>query len=230
MPPKQTGIRATLQQRRERDAQEREANEKYQQEHQMTTEQKVTAAQHLRAACRDANAAADMGEDTTAQLRRQGEQMDNMSNNLDTIEYELKVSDRIVKNMSSIGGMISTWFTRKPKHEAQPLPTSTDGPSRSDNRTVETTRPASSSVQKKGDLNPKQQQQQQQPPAESQYDEEEDKLLDELSNNLHVLKNQAHTQRELLDEQQKKLDELNAKTDRVHRHMEKTDRKVRRML
>lgn len=190
-------------------------------------ENSQTSVDYLKRACRDASASVEVGHDTTRQLQKQGEQMEGISRTLDSVEYELRVSDRIVKSMSSWGGMVASWFTSAPKRpkDKQPneKPTSKgDVPSSArDNE----------NAKKKGDTRSV-------PVLRDPVlrDEvrtakaEEDALLDTLANDLDTLKHQATNQREVLAVQNRQLDALNAKSERVKTHMDSTNRKVRKML
>lgn len=181
-----------------------------------------TTTELLRQACRDANASVDVGNDTNTKLRKQGEQMDAMSHTLDNVEYELKVSDRIVKGMSSLGGMVSSWFSSAPKapkekKEDQLLPVKQLKKNRTEERSA---RAEPDRVTKRPES----------PQDQASPRDEDDVLLDALHNDLKTMKNQATTQRDVITEQTRKLDELAKKNDKVIQHMKATDRKVRHML
>lgn len=184
-------------------------------------EARKSSSEYLKQACKDANATIEVGNDTSSRLQKQGEQMDGMSRSLDHIEYELKVSDKIVKTMSSWGGMVSGWFSSDPKpvkskpeqpqssvKAARPAPGSAGKAKKSEEKTSTTTENTSTLG----------------------LTQEEDMLLDQLSNNLHVMRGQAHLHRDIIAEQNKKLDELAEKNDKVRLHMQKTDKNVRKML
>lgn len=181
-----------------------------------------TSVDYLKRACRDASASVEIGHDTTRQLQKQGEQMDGISRTLDGVEYELRVSDRIVKSMSSWGGMIASWFTsepKRPKEKASKETPSVRGAASSSARGATNSRGHASS------------------PQDSALREElrtakteEDALLDTLANDLDTLKHQATNQREVLAVQNRQLDDLNGKSERVKAHMDTTNRKVRKML
>jgi hypothetical protein len=190
-----------------------------------------TTTELLRQACRDANASVDVGHDTNKKLGKQGEQMDSMSNTLDTIDYELKVSDRIVKSMSSWGGMVAAWFTSAPKapKEKPSTPEKIETGRKSSSAREKTSssrtsqKPNEASKLEKSDVVKAQQQQ-------STPRDEEDDLLESLHNDLKTMKHQATTQREVISEQNRKLDDLSNKNDAVMQKMKSTDRKVRHML
>ena len=186
-----------------------------QQEEVRTRQEGKTTTELLRQACRDANASVDVGNDTNTKLSKQGEQMSSMSNTLDNIDYELKVSDRIMKGMSSWGGMVSSWFTsapKAPKEKKEEIRKSEKRPKRQDekHRPIETLNRTHSPI--------------------AQGHDEDDQLLDALHNDLKIMKTQATTQREVIKEQNTKLDELVKKSEAVTQHMRSTDRKVRQML
>jgi hypothetical protein len=186
-----------------------------QQEEVRTRQEGKTTTELLRQACRDANASVDVGNDTNTKLSKQGEQMTSMSNTLENIEYELKVSDRIMKGMSSWGGMVSSWFTsapKAPKEKKEEIRKSEKRPKRQDekHRPIENLNRTHSPI--------------------AQGHDEDDQLLDALHNDLKIMKTQATTQREVIKEQNTKLDELVKKSEAVTQHMRSTDRKVRQML
>lgn len=174
-----------------------------------------TSTDLLRQACRDANASIEIGNDTTQRLGAQGEQMDRMGRQLDNIEYELKVSDRIVKNISSWGGMVASWFSSTPS-----------APKEAQNQTSRHVQAVGQTGKPPGLLPRKKDAVSESPLVVN----EEDRLLDSLSNDLQVLKGQATLHRDVLDEHNKKLEKLVDKNDRVMAHMQKTDRNVRKLL
>ncbi|CUG30418.1 Hypothetical protein, putative [Bodo saltans] len=192
----------------------REKTAEQQEQVQLRQEGKTTT-ELLKQACRDANASVEVGNDTNTKLSKQGEQMSSMSNTLDNIEYELKVSDRIMKGMSSWGGMVSSWFTSAPK---APKESKVEVVKQERQRRPQETKPAKPApLEKKSS------------PVNEDRDED-DRLLDALHNDLKIMKSQAKTQREVIKEQNTKLDELVKKNEAVTQHMRSTDRKVRQML
>lgn len=186
-------------------------------------EQKSTT-ELLRQAARDASASVDVANDTSRQLATQGEQMDRIDRDLDTIEYELKVSDRIVKGMSSWGGMIASWFTSAPKKPKDTHRQIGDHPPREESRTQQSAQTRPQVVDRR------QQADRRQEVDRKRHDDDDDDLLDALAGNLAVLKTQAHLHREVIDEHNKKLDALSTKNDHVMSHMQRTDRNIRKML
>jgi hypothetical protein len=191
------------------------------------------ATEILKKARREACAAIDIANETTHSLARQGEQIDRIDENLDCIEYELKVSDRIVRSMESWGGMIASWFKPKPKppKPQEPPKRSVDGAQTNEGRPQGVV-----AVGGKGARHPRVVSAVSSSSAPATggvggpYFQEHDALLDGLSHDLTTLKEQAHVQREVIAEQTQKLDAIDGKTDKVQWHMKRTEKKIKRML
>ncbi len=148
--------------------------------------------------------------------------MTNIDKKLDETEYELKVSDRLVKSISSWGGAFVSWMLPKPK-----APPATPDSSQSQPRYASSTPVMEAPPAKKksvgGSLpaSPT--------PTHGMTKEEED-LLDGLGQDVLTLKHQANLHKVVLDEQNRQLDAMNAKADKVQDHLHKTNRNVRKLL
>eukprot|EP00388_Colpodella_angusta_P040392 GDKK01050071.1.p1 GENE.GDKK01050071.1~~GDKK01050071.1.p1 ORF type:complete len:236 (-),score=26.91 GDKK01050071.1:62-769(-) len=177
---------------------------------------------YLTEAVRSSHATVNTGHATTQELAKQGETIERVDKGVENIEYELKVSDKLVKNMSGLTGMVASWFMKDPKPKkksdaacckADDSAVRKDTKSKSysvpDRSTTTTTTSTSDNA------NP--------------HDIETDKLLGELANNLSVMRDQAHTQQGILRDQHKQLDELTKKVDKTNQHMKKTDANIKKI-
>lgn len=166
----------------------------------------------LRDTRRDTAATVEVANETSRSLAQQDEQIDRIDGKLDKVEAELRVSDRILKSMTSFTGMIGSIFGRSSTNSrerpavAEPV-----------------LRPAHSSATS--------------PPAEQRalaaggaVTAEEDQLLDEIASDLERVRQTAKTQNETLRSQNQRLDKLQHKSEAVNDHMERTRHKVTRML
>ena len=195
----------------------------------------------LKQARRDANQAIAVGEDTSIQLAKQGEQMSNIDRKLDETEYELKVSDRLVKSIGSWGGAFVSWMLPKPKapptatgSSSSPAPTtepaSAARPSSSKPSTAASSSGSVSRPDKKQPAGQKQQQVEQEARSPFGLSKEEEDLLDGLGQDVSTLKHHATLHRTVLEEQNRQLDRMNAKADKVQDHLHKTNRNVKNLL
>lgn len=173
----------------------------------------------LERAVRTSHESVEIGHGTTQSLGRQGEQLDRTNGKLDEVEYELKVSDKIVKNMSGLTGMVASWFWRTPKPPAakdgDPTPAAAANNVSRLGESSSRGRPAKSQADAQ--------------PASSQTSTEHDEYLDELGANVRVMREQAQLHQRVMAEQNKKLDELAAKVDNTNAHMRQTERNIRKI-
>lgn len=175
----------------------------------------------LTEAVRTSHSTIGTGDATIQELNRQGETIDRVDKGVDNIEYELKVSDKLVKNMSGLTGMVASWFMRdpKPKKSKATCCTAESTAVRSDEQ-----RAKYASERKTSELTSASS-----ATTSNPHDVEADKLLNELANNLSVMRDQAHTQQEILRTQHKQLDALSAKVDKTNQHMRKTESNIKKI-
>eukprot|EP00658_Telonema_sp_P-2_P047132 TRINITY_DN3568_c0_g1_i4.p1 TRINITY_DN3568_c0_g1~~TRINITY_DN3568_c0_g1_i4.p1 ORF type:complete len:226 (+),score=61.32 TRINITY_DN3568_c0_g1_i4:226-903(+) len=172
----------------------------------------------LESAVKSSNQSVEMGHETNRTLNKQGEQLDRTNNKLDEVEYELKVSDKIVKNMSSLSGMVASWFWRTPKapEHSTGLPQSSF-PDERPHRDEQSAASRGAVVgARKTDI------------AQGEGGAN-DAYLDELDANINQMRDQALQQRRTMAEQNKKLDELATKVDNTNTHMRQTERNIRKI-
>lgn len=158
-----------------------------------------------------------LGDETTAKLQVQSEQIERSKRSLDQAEYNLKVSDRLVKGIGSVGGAIASWFSRKPKvpkekesSAPQPQPKQKGAPStpgapyQPDGRT-------------------------QQGPADHMFSEEENHLIDTIGRDVATLRQQAETQQAIVTHQREVLGKMEKQTDKIEGQMKKTTNKMQKI-
>lgn len=193
--------------------------------------------EYLRAAVKSSHGSVDTGHATTQELVRQGETIDKVDADMDKIEYELKVSDKLVKNMSGIKGMFASWFMKDPKppKKSPGCCDTSDVKPGDDARIVRALPPSGgkdAGVNSSAQAMPKRTQKFGANDVSSEasaHDADTEKMLDELTNNLSVMRDQAVTQQGILRQQHQRLDELNAKVDKTGSHMNSTNQKIRKI-
>lgn len=173
----------------------------------------------LESAVKSSNQSVEMGHETNRTLNKQGEQLDRTNNKLDEVEYELKVSDKIVKNMSSLTGMVASWFWRTPKapEHATGLPQSSFPDERHHREDQSAASRGGVGGAKRTDI------------GQGEGGGANDAYLDELDANINQMRDQALQQRRTMAEQNKKLDELATKVDNTNAHMRQTERNIRKI-
>lgn len=205
----------------------------------------ATTVDLLRQARRETTRAIEVGEATTTQLALQGESLERTEKAVDNIEFNLRISDRILKGMSGWGGALSTWFSSEPKRPQGSTPTTTPtttvesrvaasapppaSPASSTGANGAARAPAASAKLLATKPGRDQEQKQEEPKTIGGYTVEEDQLLDGISADVAALRSQALLHREVLNDQNRRLDGLNGKVDNVGAHMKSTNAKVKRI-
>ena len=201
----------------------------------------------LRKTARTTAETVDIGDHTMTQLRAQGETIDRVDRKMDEAEYNLKVSDRLVKGIGSVGGMVSTWFSRKPKVAP---PKQEKKPGWLDSWMGKKKKPEFDELEDprqkaQQDIRARHERDQKErlvaarngepvakttgPSNPGALTKEEEDLLDIISGDVGRMHQQANHTTEILGEQQKKLDSLSTKVDNVNDHMRKTTRNIKKI-
>lgn len=196
---------------------------------QIKQSQAASNVEVLKKAVRTTNDTIDVGNETAVKLKIQGEQMDRVDRKFDEVEYNLKVSDRLVKGMSGFTGKIGSWFTRKPtapptaeekaEKKAQSSKSWLGGwmGGATSKKVVEPEPTTSTSSANHV-------------PSPGQLTKEEEDLIDAISHNVGTIKKQAEADSVELKEHERKLADLNDKSDHVDGHMKKTTKKIGKLL
>ena len=193
---------------------------------------KAREKEYLTDAVRTSHTTVRTGHETTQELSRQGEAIDRTDKMVDNIEYELKVSDKIIKSMSGFTGLVASWFTRDPKaaknkkkKTTEAVESDNNSPPRDDPVSGPTVSKASPSVASGRNASS----QSASAAARNDDDADTDRLFDELQGNLSVMRDQAVTQQGILRDQHKRLDELTTKMDKTNQHMKTTQRNMKKI-
>jgi hypothetical protein len=184
---------------------------------QASSEQQPQTVDLLRKTAQTTARSVALGEETTEKLQVQSEQIERSKRSLDQAEYNLKVSDRLVRGIGSVGGAIASWFSRKPK-----VPKEKD-----------TTAPQPQAKQKggaPGSGGPYQPEgRQQQGPADHMFSEEENHLIDTIGRDVATLRQQAETQQTIVTHQREVLGKMEKQTDKIEGQMKKTTNKMQKI-
>lgn len=222
-------------------------------------EQQPSTVELLKKTVRTTHETIDVGDETAMKLRMQSEQLDRVDKKFDDVEYNLKVSDRLVKGMGGITGKIGSWFTRKPKapptveekaaKKAQqskswlsgwmggssnnkPAPGATTaggGSGGNDDASLTAAKPYTS---RNGSTLSNGSTGSTAPSTAhpGQLTQEEEDLLDAISRNVGTIKRQAQADSYELKDQDQKLSELAEKAEFVDGHVKKTNKKIAKLL
>lgn len=191
-----------------------------------------------------------MGVATAEELVQQGEQLDNVERKLDTVNADLKTSQKHLNSIKSIFGGIKTWWNKK---DEQAIPE--EPPRREPNRHLqeaierESTRPPGThpalrlrsddgsgfydeadSGAASGGAHGGQQQQQQKSSEQSSYEAQLDENLDEMSVGMSRLKSLAMGLGDEIETQNDQVDRITGKVDNTDERIRDKNAQMRRIL
>ena len=194
--------------------------QEYEDVQQRIAEHKAATKRSLEECSRVSNQTVEVANDTSRELKKQGEQLDHVEATVDHTEQGLTVADSLVKSIDSFWYAINP-FKKKPKQSN--LTAHRDTKSASDVT-------ASSSGIASRNAAARASQKQKENTKVYGFDEDEVDMLQNVQRNLAVLKGNALGQGEELDKQNKQLERLNEKTEHTVAHTQRTNRKIQSLI
>eukprot|EP01061_Rhynchopus_euleeides_P005647 TRINITY_DN14865_c0_g1_i1.p1 TRINITY_DN14865_c0_g1~~TRINITY_DN14865_c0_g1_i1.p1 ORF type:complete len:203 (+),score=68.81 TRINITY_DN14865_c0_g1_i1:189-797(+) len=188
----------------------------------LETEERI--AEHKRAikasleqASRLSGDTVEVANDTNRELRKQGDQLDHIDKTLDHTDEGLTLADSLVKSIDSFWYAINP-FKRKPKASKgvplAPKDSRTEGATASSSAVASRQADRQAQVAKKQDT------------KVYGLDEDEAAMLNNVANNLQILKQQSLSQSDELDRQNNMLEKMNPKAEALSSRMQQTTRKI----
>lgn len=176
----------------------------------------------------------DIAVRTGEELQCQGEQLNRIERNLDTIQSDMSIANRHIKSVNSIWGAIGNYFKKAPKPKEtteQSIPDSRLSALQEDTseyypdyRRESESGGYESGIRSGGEFHRS---------AYSSRDPREREIeanLDLVSRGLGRLKEDALILGNEIERQNEQLDRVNVKADRAYNTVEESDKKVRRIL